>query len=67
MGTIDLPDRRVVCLLNWDAAAQAIAFTLPAASRIRDYWSGEDLGRQEGRMAPVVPAHGARLLVCTPA
>ncbi len=67
VGTIDLPGRRVVCLLNWDAASQAIEFALPVASLVRDFWRGEDLGRRAGRFAPVVPGHGARLLVCTPA
>ncbi len=67
VGSVDLPGRRVMCLLNWEAAPRRIEFSLPRPSRLRDFWSDEDLGRRDGRFAIVVPGHGARLLVCTPA
>jgi alpha-galactosidase len=67
VGSIDLPGRRVVCLLNWEAEPRPIEFRLARPSTLRDFWTDEDLGRREGRFAPVVPAHGARLLACTPA
>ena len=66
VGTVDTPGRRVVCLFNWDAEPRAIELRLPRPCFLRDFWTDEDLGRGEGRLAPLVPAHGARLLVCTP-
>jgi alpha-galactosidase len=66
VGRVKLPDREVVCLLNWDDQLQTISFRLSRASRITDFWSGEVLGKHEGvftssNMAP----HSARLLICS--
>src|SRR5258708_19238586 len=65
VGVTKLPDRQMVSLFNWTAAPQTLSFRLPAASRITDYWTGEDLGRHQGQfIAKDMPAHSARLLVC---
>jgi alpha-galactosidase len=65
VGVVGLAGPRAVCLFNWTDAPQSITFRLPAACRVRDYWSGEDLGRHEGSFTSKdVPPHSARLLVC---
>ena len=68
IGVTKLRDRRMVSLFNWDDTPQAFSFELPEASRVTDYWTGEDLGRHEGRFAVAsIAPHSARLLACAPA
>jgi alpha-galactosidase len=65
-GAVTLPDKRMVCLFNWDDEPQTIAFRLPRAAEITDFWTGENLGRQRGEFRVTdMPAHSARLLVCS--
>jgi alpha-galactosidase len=63
-GIVELTDRTVVCLLNWDDAARSIDFSLPGAHRVRDVFSGEDRGRMDGRSSVTLPARCGRLLEC---
>jgi alpha-galactosidase len=68
VGTIDLPGRRVVALLNWGEAPQTLSAAVPAGSRVRELWTGEDLGlAAEGTISKQLPPRSGRLLVCTPA
>jgi alpha-galactosidase len=68
VGVIDLPGRRVVSLLNWTDAPQTLSVSLRGAHHVRELWTGEDRGRHAGgALSTTVPAHGGRLLVCTPA
>jgi alpha-galactosidase len=68
VGVIDLPGRRVFCLLNWSDAPETVSFRLPAPHRIRDVWSGVDLGvHPAGVVSPALPARCGRILVGTPA
>ena len=65
VGVVNLPDSRVICVFNWDDAAQTISVPLPRPSRITDFWSGEDLGRRQGSLEiKDLPPRTARLLVC---
>jgi hypothetical protein len=57
---------RYVALFNTGEAAQPVSVSfaelgLPGAVRVRDLWSGRDLGKVEGAFAPTIPAHGAGL------
>ena len=50
-------------LFNWGEVAQTLSFRLTEPSLITDYWTGESLGRHEGRfVVKDMPAHSARLL-----
>ncbi len=65
VGVIKLPVARMVCLFNWGDEPQTVSFRLPEASRITDYWSGEDLGQHEVTFTVKgMPPHSARLLLC---
>jgi alpha-galactosidase len=67
-GVVALKNQRVVCLLNWDDAPKSMSFALPGAHRLRELWTDEDRGRHEGgRVSMTVPAHGGRVVICTPA
>jgi alpha-galactosidase len=66
VGTIELPDRRVMCLLNWDDAPQTLLFMLPGPHRVRDLWSGEDVGRHAGVYTSSLSGRSGRVLICTP-
>lgn len=67
VGIVNRSGSRAVCLFNWSDAPQSIAFRLPAACHVSDYWSGEDLGRHEGSLTlNDIRPHSARLLVVSP-
>jgi len=67
VGIIDRPTGFEVCLFNWGDDSQDLSVTLPAPSRIKDFWSGRDLGIHEGiYRIKDMPPHSARLLVCVP-
>jgi alpha-galactosidase len=65
VGEVRLPDARMLCLFNWDDAVRTTSFTLERPSTIADFWSGESLGRREGRFSIDVPARSARMLRLT--
>jgi alpha-galactosidase len=57
--------RREYALFNWEDQPQTIVVTLPAPCTLTDVWTGESLGRHEGRFtASDMPPHSARLLTC---
>ncbi|HET6897266.1 MAG TPA: hypothetical protein VFK70_02920, partial [Vicinamibacteria bacterium] len=65
VGTIDRRDERVVFLLNWGDAPKTLTFSLDRPRRVRELWSGEDIGvRGPGRVSITMPARAGRVLVC---
>jgi alpha-galactosidase len=68
IGTVDLKSRRMLCLFNWTEQPQTLKAPLRHAAKVRDYWTGEDLGVHKGEfVVSDMPAHSARLLECRPA
>jgi alpha-galactosidase len=66
VGTIDRRDERIVFLLNWSEAPKALSFPLDRPRRVRELWSGEDLGaRGAGAVSLTLPARAGRVLICT--
>jgi alpha-galactosidase len=66
VGTIERTDGRVVFLLNGNDAPKTLSFSLDRPARVRELWSGEDLGaRPAGTVSLTLPAHAGRALVCT--
>jgi alpha-galactosidase len=67
VGIVDSKHQRAACLLNWEDASQELSFSLKGPHRLRELWTNEDRGRHEGgQVKTVVPAHGGRVVVCTP-
>jgi alpha-galactosidase len=66
IGVIELGGgRRDVCVLNWTEEAADFEVELRGRMRVTDFWTGEDMGVHEGRLAVRgVAGHGARLLTC---
>ena len=59
VGVVDLKDRKVVCLLNWTDAPKTLSFAVPSPRRLREVWSGEDLGSKQGNVSiPLGPRDG---------
>jgi hypothetical protein len=52
-------------VFNWHDQPETIAVRLPKACRLTDYWTGADLGRQQGSytVRDLAP-HSARALLC---
>jgi hypothetical protein len=49
VGTITLPDARLICCFNWDEEGErSCRFELPRLSEVSDFWTGEKFGRREG-------------------
>ena len=68
VGTVERTDGRVVFLLNWSDAPKTLSFALDRPQRVRELWSGDDLGtRTVGPVSLTLPAHAGRVLVCTAA
>jgi alpha-galactosidase len=68
VGTMEMPGRQVIALLNWSDAPQTLSAPVPAGSRVRELWTGEDLGLSTARtISRVLPPRSGRLLVCTAA
>jgi alpha-galactosidase len=68
VGRVRLKGKSAACLLNWEDQPQTLSLQLPQPCKITDYWSGESLGRHEGRFeVKDLAKHSARLLLCEPA
>lgn len=69
IGRISLPDGERVALLNWGETPRAFVVPLPpgAVVRVRELWSGADLGVHSGEVIVTpVPGRTGRLLKLTP-
>ena len=66
VGEVERPGLRLVCLLNWSDAPEALSFRLSARHRIRDVWADADLGSHPaGVVSRTLPPRSGRLLACT--
>jgi len=66
VGTIERTDGRLVFLLNGSEAPKTLSFPLERPARVRELWSGDDLGaRPAGPVSLTLPAHAGRVVVCT--
>ena len=66
VGTIERAAERLVFLLNWSDAPKGLPFSLDRPRRVRELWSGEDLGvRPAGPVSLTLPARAGRVLICT--
>lgn len=65
IGAITLPDRRILCLFNWQDTPQSLSARLPHPSHLHDFWTDADLGKHQNvfETGPM-PPHSARLIVC---
>jgi len=64
VGTAAQADRRLVFLLNADDAPRTRSFRLEVRHRVRELWTGEDLGLREGEVALTLAARSGRVVVC---
>jgi alpha-galactosidase len=65
-GVVTLKDLRMLCLFNWTDQPQTVSVRFEGRSRLRDYWSGEDLGEHSGTfVAKDLPGRSARLIEAT--
>jgi len=62
VGTVQLPDARMVCLFNWDDIPRTLSIRIGEASLVADHWTGGPLGRHSGALAIEMPPRSARLL-----
>jgi alpha-galactosidase len=65
VGTIRLPNARMMCLFNWDDTPRATSFRLPQPANVTDFWTDESLGRRQNVVTLDMPARSARLLKLT--
>jgi alpha-galactosidase len=64
VGTIERLDERLVFLLNWSDAPKGLSFSLDRPRRVRELWSGEDLGaRAAGPISLTVPTRAVLTVV----
>jgi alpha-galactosidase len=65
VGTIALPDARMICLFNWDDGDSRRDVVVGASARATDVWTGESIAHQDGRLTITLPPRSARLLRVT--
>lgn len=66
VGSVDLPDRRIRFLLNWDHAPSNFKLSLRGRHRVRDLFGGADLGVHDSGDSLALPPRSGRVLLCTP-
>src|SRR5262249_44106820 len=64
VGTIALAGKTMLCFFNWDDTPATLPARLPEPATVRDYWTGELLGRRQEIAIRDLPPHSARLLEC---
>ena len=65
VGIVPLWGKKLVCLFNWQDTPITLSTRLDRPYRVTDYWSGQSLGQQRVITVADMPAHSARLLVCS--
>lgn len=66
-GVTDIGDRQYLYAFNWENTPADRTFKLKQRSRLKDFWTDEDLGVHEGEYAvKSLPGQSARLLVAVP-
>jgi alpha-galactosidase len=61
-GTVALPDARLLCLFNWEDAADTRSVRVPGPGAVADFWTGERLEARDGALTLSLPPRSARLL-----
>lgn len=64
LGKIDFGDRKMVCLFNWTDHPKKLSAPLKHPSRLKDFWTEEDLGEHKTSIELELPPHSARILEC---
>lgn len=65
VGAVDLPGRRMRFLLNWDDEPKNFRLGLRGRHRIRELFSGADLGVHDSSDSLTLPARSGRVLLCS--
>lgn len=65
VGRIQLKDRLMLCLFNWNDQSLSLKTEIPNCSGIIDFWTGEELEpATDNIMTFELKPHSAKLLVC---
>jgi len=64
-GTLKLPGKTFLIALNWDNVERSVSFHLPEQRSVREFWTGQDLGKRQGALTQALPPHSGRLYLCT--
>jgi alpha-galactosidase len=67
VGITTLRDREMISVFNWSDAPVTRSLRLRRKSRLKDYWTGEELGVHSGEyQIENLPGHSARLIEAKP-
>jgi alpha-galactosidase len=64
VARVTLENKQMVCVFNSGERAWTLPVALPVRSQVRDFWTGESLGRRRS-ITLTLPPRSARLLECT--
>jgi alpha-galactosidase len=66
VGITRLPGREFISVFNPDDVPRSVTVRVPNVSEMTDFWSGKALGRPSSEFElKNMPAHSARLFICT--
>jgi alpha-galactosidase len=62
LGTVKLPEARMLCLFNWDSTPSTRSVRVDRASIVIDYWTDQRLEARDGVVSVEMTPQSARLL-----
>jgi alpha-galactosidase len=65
IGIVNLPGKRVYCVLNWNDEPGERSFTLDRTQEVTELWTGEALGRRSGRIPITLGPRDGRVFVAS--
>ena len=67
IGRVQTADKTMICVFNWTDAPQTLPVSVPGKVKVKDYWTGQDLGTHEAAIElKDMPPRSGRLLECAP-
>ena len=63
VGVVNLKDRTLFCVFNWNPETVTVPVKLPRAGKVADLWSGRDYGLRQGTLQVELRGHEGTVLV----
>ncbi len=63
LGRLRQPQRELLFVLNWTASPEAPSPEIPGVTKATDFWTGDELHIESGKLPLVIAPHGARIII----
>lgn len=62
-GWVQLPEKKLLCLFNWEQQSKTLSIPLEGRYQVSDFWTDEELGQYSDSLSVEMQPHGGRVLV----